>query len=649
MPQLKINRIHLRNWTTVQNQVVELPDYGLIHVSGDVGAGKTALGEALSRTTVGISGRYTHLGHYSRMDKGNTLIRVEGTFGPDPCWIMAGYKCKELSTTGEGLTFNFKDGSTARPHVNQTREELGKILGVQPILAEWTVFINGDQLDWGDSSLSHQEKVSLLMMALNQPSWESHHETAKQTRNVVRMELSTKEGQLSATVQTHARAVKLVEEAEAAFSFEQDKFDEARRLSKIKVQTAENELHELEGSLASAEKSQNETRKAIKLIEDTLANEIHAIEVEELSLSDTKAAITSSDLQPFEIKKASIESQISELRDKLLGLQAKKQRPKACSLCGRPFASDADEEKHREEEAKQITEKIQRSKADLSTIETSMEPIRMRLAKVTADIGRVLQRKKSIRGHHSTEELSSKLDALDSTMLRLNRSINEKKLEIAKLKNGPSSDAIVKAKSVLDDRRKQLSVLKEQLPKLEEDVKNDKLTVSVLDYWVSAFSPAGIPNLVLQQSIEPLNQISQVLSHRITSNKLSIAFSTTKTTATNEQRNGLTIQVKNTHGATRVGGGSKGESGLTNFIIAETLSTVGRISHRVGFRWYDEVLNTQDSLTRQRILVYLREKAHELKIPIFFVSHHSDVSGLADRILFAEKTQDGGTTYHWRG
>jgi len=174
MSQFKLRKIQLKNWMTIRDQEIEFPDQGLVFVSGvdessqfeSIGSGKTSLGEALSIAVCGIRGRYSSLGHYSTNEKGNTLVMVEGSFQDKGLVIEMGYKFKDLSKTGEGLRFKTGETVISRSHVDLTRNELSQTLGITPEVAKWSVYIDGDNLDF--SSLSQTQAVELMMAALGQ-------------------------------------------------------------------------------------------------------------------------------------------------------------------------------------------------------------------------------------------------------------------------------------------------------------------------------------------------------------------------------------------------------------------------------------------------------------------------------------------------
>jgi len=132
----------------------------------------------------------------------------------------------------------------------------------------------------------------------------------------------------------------------------------------------------------------------------------------------------------------------------------------------------------------------------------------------------------------------------------------------------------------------------------------------------------------------------------MTGGTIEVTYDTSRELAKGGSSSELVINVKNKIGSSRVEGSSKGESGLTNLIIAETLSEVGSVSNRIGYRWYDEILNSQDQVVRRSILTYLKDLAHRLNILIFVVDHHHEAASYADYVLVAEKN-DRGTEFFW--
>jgi hypothetical protein len=126
---IRLKHLTLRNWTTIREAEIDFPDKGLVLVVGktfdpgggkkeSVGAGKSAIGEAISRALLGVSGRYEQLGHFCHDEVGgNCYAKLETEFDAVPLVVELGYKCPELSRTGEGLRFKYGDAEVSRNRV----------------------------------------------------------------------------------------------------------------------------------------------------------------------------------------------------------------------------------------------------------------------------------------------------------------------------------------------------------------------------------------------------------------------------------------------------------------------------------------------------------------------------------------------------
>jgi hypothetical protein len=139
---------------------------------------KLRWGEAIARCLLGVDGRFTSAGAYSHDEVNeDTYVKLETELDGKPLVVELGYKCPELSKTGESLRFKFGEAEIWRDRIRATREELNKITTITPELAQWTVFLDGEKLSF--RSLSQRDSVDLLMTALQQPPWSQYHERSK--------------------------------------------------------------------------------------------------------------------------------------------------------------------------------------------------------------------------------------------------------------------------------------------------------------------------------------------------------------------------------------------------------------------------------------------------------------------------------------
>jgi DNA repair exonuclease SbcCD ATPase subunit len=376
----------------------------------------------------------------------------------------------------------------------------------------------------------------------------------------------------------------------------------------------------------------------IKKVEDELAEQNKALEIVEMRLRNEKAAI-SQEKKPL----SQLENQISSEHYRSdLDLKSLKLKPKECPTCKKPWdkgPSDSDIEK--------ATNKVTQVLEKLSGIRAQIDEITTREDAKQDEIDEHQKKQRQLNVKDQVRGFSTELDTLDRLDAKAATECTALTVQVALLSKGPSNSGVVKAQGVLDSKQVSLVEYEGKLASVQSELEENQQLCKVVEYWSGAFNSSGIPNMVLSRSVDPLNQVSMALSHRMSGGTLGITYETTRELTNGADKNCLNIRVKNSRGASRVAGNSKGESGLTNLIVAETITEVGRVSSRIGFRWYDEVVNSQDPKVRKCILAYLKETAQRLGILIFVVDHHPEVSAYADHVLRATKSKEGVTTFSW--
>ena len=416
--------------------------------------------------------------------------------------------------------------------------------------------------------------------------------------------------------------------------------EKRRELKSMEKQLADaqSKLKDTQDKITERATSRKEIKAKIKKIEDSLADQNKAMEIEEMRLRNEKAVI-SHEKKPL----TQLESQLSNEHYRSdLDLKSLKLKPKECPTCKKPWdkgPSDSDIEK--------ATGKVTESVGKLKEIRSKIEEVNLREEAKQAEIDEQQKRQRQLNVKDQVRGFSSELDALDKLDNKAASECTNLSVQIALLNKGPSDVSVVKAQGILDSKNASLVEYEDKVAVTTLELEENKQLCQVVEYWSGAFNSSGIPNMVLSRSVDPLNQVSMALSHRMSGGTLGISYETTKELSSGAEKNCLNIRVKNSRGASRVTGNSKGESGLTNLIVAETITEVGRVSSRIGFRWYDEVVNSQDPKVRRCILSYLKETAQRLGILIFVVDHHPEVSNYADHVLRATKSKEGVTTFSW--
>ena len=649
MSELKLRHIHIRNWTTIRQAELTFPDKGLVLVTGNnlasggkmesVGSGKTALGEAICRALVGTDGRYANLGHYSHNGKGDMYVRLEASLKDKPVVVEMGHKCKELSQTGEGLRFRFSDQDVIeRGHVRETREEIASAIGITPELAEWTVYIDGDRLRFNKQS--ERTSVGLLMTALQQPSWDKINERSRKLLGDAQKDAETEKSKLTWMKGEKERLVEAERSAVRALEAEEGRVAQLAAQLATKRREVENDISARTRQVTKIKARQSAIKTELKRLEVEGAAAYTILEKKRLALSTdvTTNQLTRNDL--VEAKATAFSSQQAQVQI----LNDMRAVPANCPTCGKSW-----DKAHSKDEITKQEGKVSELKKDYGAAIANIQNVDKSIGALRGQIQELEIRMRDLRTPAQTTALSYEYEENEREISSSGSAITQAQLRLQALQQGPDRSGIERCKAVLTERREQSAKVSTDLESTASKLAEAEEVVKVIGYWTEAFGPTGIPNLILSEAIAPLNEISRRISSLMTGGTIDISYATSRQLVSGRGASSeLVINVNNKIGSKRIEGSSKGESGLTNLIIAETLSEVGSVSKRVGFRWYDEILNSQDAVVRRSILNYFKETAHRLGILIFVVDHHPEAASYADYVLVAQKTDSGTTKLLWK-
>lgn len=644
---IRLKRLALRNWTTIRNAEIGFPEKGLVLVVGktvegggkkeSVGAGKTAVGEAISRALTGVSGRFENTGHFCHDEVNEDMyVRLEADCDGVPLTIEMGYKCRELSKTGEGLRFKYGDTEISRNKVTATRDELVKIIGVTPELADWTVFIDGQKLDF--SSLSQRSSVELLMAALQQPPWSRYHEKSKRAlanfkRDHDKAQAAHEEAQqsvvaLTTSVQTaereHAAALQLFQSQEVQF--------------RDKLEAAVQAKQALQQQLADSELRTREIKAEVKAIEDQVAGAYKAVDQKRREL-ERKLSRAKKFKQLRQGKVRTLGEEKVKLSNAILRM---KSEPANCPKCGKPWDAQ-----HSKDEIQEHEQQLEKLTAKISFIRSLVEAAEGNERQYNEQLLAVNEEVRDQGAEQRLRNLSEECERLEKQDREVNKKLVSQETLIGQLRQGPNRSDVDRKKAVLDDRKHVLEEAKARVTNNAAIIAETAEAVKVMSYLNEAFSPVGIPNVVLANSIDPLNHVSRRISNILTDGTVQITYKTRRVLVSGDERPDLDIEVNNKTGSKRLKGSSKGETGQINLIVAETIAEVGNVASRIGYRWYDEVANSQDPVVRQCVFRYLKEVANDLGILVFLVDHHPEAANFADHFLLVSKVAEKTSTVEW--
>jgi len=648
MADLKLKRLKMRNWMKFRDVDLEFPDQGLILVQGlntasggalaSVGSGKTAVGEALCRTLLGITGRFTSAKQYSLDKQGDLYVRLEAELLGKPLLVEAGYACDEFQSSGEALSYTHGGTRVERGRMQETRAQLAKLLGVSPQLADWTAFIDGERLKF--NRLSQADSVSLVMAALRQPEWSSYFEILKK-----------KSGEFQVTAakdsQAHATAIENLTDAQRDLDAAKDAYLAAKEEHQRNLDNHEAKINEvrqrkvnLENRLKEISAKMQEIKTQLKLMEDERAKKSHDIEINIHKVEDVLTALDDEKEKLLKTRDTRQEtmSTTRTARQNYLSSAAN------CPTCNRPRGK-LDPERQQELEAayqkgcnafNEINEQLSQLNEKIKAKQQSLRDLRKEFSEASAS--------------DEVKQLSDDYEDLVEKQNANEDRVQDLDVELAGLKAPPSDSNVVRAATTLKASKAYLQKCQDKLDAAAVSVTQNDFTAKVIKYWYTAFSSYGIPNLVLREAIGPLNHEARRVSAAMTGGTIDIRFSTVRELASGQEKAQLHVEVDNKLGDKELAGSSKGEGGLTNFIIAETLSEVGQVSRRLGFRWYDEILPHQDPKVCQSIYSYMKDVAQRLGILVFLVDHNPVAANYADHVLIVEKHKRDqvASTIRWR-
>ena len=622
---------------------LKFPEKGLVVVVGknlaskgamqSIGAGKSALGESICHTLLGVSSHFDHVGDYSLDNQGDTYVCLEADFLGKPLKVEMGYKCKELKSGGEALQYTYGDGSPrARPRIEQTRADLVSLLGVPQLLARWSVFVDGDDLKF--NRLSQAESVELVMSALRQPPWSEYHERSKKVMGKFRQVLVKDHGAHDESMRRVNEATEDVNDAKDKVLEEQEACQQAQAKNDRIISGYTASIQQRKAALPALQERRAAIVRAVEASARAKAANYHKLEIQANAIRER--------IRVLEAKKKPLAAEHDELlqayanADTAYRNYENSGKAKNCPTCLRPMDSRPLNQEHLErlrQKAEAASQTVDARERNYSVLEESLKSQRTLLEANRQEVT-------ALGVEEEMEALRSEDERLEQTLNQGQAEIHRMELALEQAKAAVNDQALNEAKATLRERERVLEQAQASVQRAAAEMAESEALLHVLEYWNTAFSPYGIPNMVLRDAIAPLNREAQRLSTLMTGGTIGITCNTQQELASGLEKAKLVVNVDNKLGSQDIRGNSKGEAGLTNFIIAETLSEVGQVSRRIGFLWLDEILPNQDPVICKSVYSYLRQKAAALGVLIFLVDHNPAAANYADHLLIIEKTGD---------
>jgi len=481
----------------------------------------------------------------------------------------------------------------------------------------------------------------LVMASLRQPPWSDYHEASKATLGKFRRDMAVNEAAHKSAA-AHVEGVREeVTAAKRTADSQRQKFEQATAQNDAEIRRYQKAVNTKTQRIDEAKKEMEGIAKKLKIMEDERAEASHKLEIKLHEIEDA--------LREAEEARKPLTESYSAAQEKVVEARTAYNNyasaAKNCPTCNRPMG------KIDPARLQELKDALEAAKGVSQKSGEKWQIAEQRVVDLNQSYRDTSRKHREMSGKQDVEDMAERHEELEQAVSNTLDEIHEYELEIARLQNGPSDADLRAAEATLSDRQKALKGAQAALEEAAAALVGDQATLKVLEYWNLAFSPYGIPNMVLRDAIAPLNKEARRVSAAMTGGTIEVRYSTTRELASGLEKAQLNIEVDNKLGDKDLSGSSKGEAGLTNFIIAETLSEVGQVSRRVGYRWYDEIVPHQDPKVCHSIYSYMKETAHRLGILVFLVDHNPVAANYADHVLIVEKKGDDGKvtgTVRWR-
>ena len=246
-----------------------------------------------------------------------------------------------------------------------------------------------------------------------------------------------------------------------------------------------------------------------------------------------------------------------------------------------------------------------------------------------------------LREESAVKRLSLRYEECESALQDTQSRIHS--YELTKAQPGPSQSGVEQAKAVVRERKRVLEGLRTKVDETALALTEAQESLRVVAYWADAFGPGGIPNMILEDAVAPLNALAKRVSHQLGRGTLAVRYHTQRELSSGERRSHLNIIVDNVNGSSAIRGSSRGESGLINFIVAQTLYELSGLAHKTGFRFLDEPILGEDMPMARALYQFLKENCQRTGTMTLLIDHNPAAANYADHLIHVTKDQAGST------
>ena len=281
-----------------------------------------------------------------------------------------------------------------------------------------------------------------------------------------------------------------------------------------------------------------------------------------------------------------------------------------------------------------VSEKMQKIQRLKDTCPTCLQPIDEKIQKklnreCSSEIEKFEEEKEKTRRIY--EKAMEKEEEISLAVDEITETINKIRVKIASLQT-------IEKRVVIDEKRIEylkgtieLSAETEKLAQLNISKHNKK--IEHYDWLEKAWSPEGIESLLFDTLLPFLNERGNYYLKNLSDSRLSLNFSTLKTSKTGNVKDSFNVQIDVFEGGTSYGACSGSEEKFADIAVQLALRDLCRA---VGRRFppilfFDEIFDSIDDVGCHRILNFLKQEIPDTII--WVITHKPALKQYADNLI----------------
>lgn len=234
--------------------------------------------------------------------------------------------------------------------------------------------------------------------------------------------------------------------------------------------------------------------------------------------------------------------------------------------------------------------------------------------------------------YNESKKVEEELNSIEETIQLCENTIKTIEIEYKKEEESEYDE------TSLNRHKGKIVSLSNDISKINEDIKGDERKLEINNFWKIAYSPSGIPSMLIDEAIPFMNKKVAEYLEELSNGRYIVSFDTQGTIKSGEMRDKISVNVLDTY--TRANQRGQLSGGQTRLVDISTILTLGDLQSQnlginINLLIFDEIF---DSLDAQNI-DYVSKVLIRLKKgrSIYLVSHTHQDQLEADEILELKK------------